>query len=131
MPPRQRNRELVNAYNNARYAERRAFAFKIVGCTCKWCGTSENLTLDHIDRYTKAVESNRLHMVSEERFRAEIPKLQPLCFECHAWKSNWERRHSGPMEMVWSDIVWGEAPKELAEKWLRMWSMDEEDEIEF
>lgn len=96
------------------------------GEQCLWCGATTAVTLDHIDRNDKEVPANRLHMVSRAKFQREKHKLQPLCASCHAWKSNYERRHSEPVEMVWSDIVWAAVPKPLAEMWERMWTTDED-----
>lgn len=80
------------------YAERRLVARLVAAhrnntpVECAWCGTTENLQLDHVDRFSAEVKSNRLHMVSLERFFKEIFKLQLLCITCHAFKSNEERR---------------------------------------
>ena len=83
------NNSLVRAiYKKRRYRSRRAAAFKFLGGErCIWCGRTEDIELDHIDRHNKKVKANYLHCVSYERFLEELKNLQPLCSRCHGFKS--------------------------------------------
>lgn len=58
---------------------------------CAWCGSTNNLQLDHIDPKSKV--GHRVWYWSEERREAELAKCQPLCETCHIEKSREEQRH--------------------------------------
>jgi hypothetical protein len=64
-------------------ARRRAawFADKV----CAWCGSDEQLELDHVDRSQKV--DHRLWSWSQERREAELAKCQVLCHPCHLLKT--------------------------------------------
>ena len=68
-------------------AQRRQQYFE--GKCCAYCGSTENLELDHIDPSTK--ESHAIWTWSKERREAELAKCQPLCHDCHFQKSLKER----------------------------------------
>jgi len=52
---------------------------------CAWCGSTEDLQLDHIDRTTKV--SHRIWSWSQVRRDTEIAKCQVLCRPCHEEKT--------------------------------------------
>lgn len=51
------------------------------GKICVFCGSSESLELDHIDKDTK--ESHKIWSWSEERRLKEKAKCRILCYACH------------------------------------------------
>jgi hypothetical protein len=52
---------------------------------CRFCGSSIDLEVDHIDPLTKV--SHRIWSWSKQRRDAELAKCQPLCKKCHREKS--------------------------------------------
>lgn len=75
--------EKQKAYQREWVAKRRAKFF--AGKSCKVCGGTSNLELDHIDP-TKKID----HVIwswSESRRNAELVKCQILCSKCHRSKS--------------------------------------------
>lgn len=48
---------------------------------CEWCGSSEKLELDHLDRSQKI--DHRVWSWRAERREAELSKCRPLCRDCH------------------------------------------------
>jgi hypothetical protein len=55
---------------------------------CVWCGSVENLQLDHVDRKDKV--DHKIWSWSESRRIAELAKCQVLCKPCHDAKSSGE-----------------------------------------
>jgi hypothetical protein len=70
-------------YQRRWLAERRRAWFS--GKVCAWCGTTEDLQLDHIDPKTKI--SHRIFSLGDERRLAELAKCQVLCGGCHKKKT--------------------------------------------
>ena len=94
------------------YKARREEAYAILGgAECVWCGTGEELTLDHIDPAMKEVKANQLHYVSRKRFLKEVTKLQVLCKRCHDMKTKLERNGGVHLEFNWN--LGREVPPEL------------------
>lgn len=73
----------------ARNAVRRNRAAYFNGKSCVWCGSTENLELDHIDPSKKS--SHRIWTWSPERRAAELAKCQVLCHDCHKEKTSAQR----------------------------------------
>ncbi len=75
--------EVQAEYQRQWMANRRAewFADK----SCSWCGSTQNLELDHVDSASKV--SHRIWSWSRARRDAELAKCQVLCNECHTAKS--------------------------------------------
>lgn len=80
-------KEAQREYAREWVARRRAefFADK----RCVRCGSTDNLTLDHIDPRLKI--SHNIWSWSAERRTAEIAKCQVLCVSCHKTKTAFER----------------------------------------
>lgn len=77
------NPEQQREYMRQWIAHRRTEWFK--DKVCEFCGSTENLELDHIDPATKITHS--IWSWSSERRDAELAKCRPLCRECHKKKS--------------------------------------------
>lgn len=82
-----------NEYRRNLHSTRREAFFS--GRSCAFCGSTENLELDHIDPTTKDPYLRRKsnHFIwrwSEERRNAELAKCQVLCHPCHVEKSRRE-----------------------------------------
>src|ERR1700741_3307457 len=80
-------------YMLRRYHERRLKAFLFLGSICAFCGTRENLEIDHIDWRTKSFSISKLWSVSLRRFEQELEKCQLLCFDCHKAKTRIDMRN--------------------------------------
>ena len=85
------------SYMNERYRQRRAHAVAALGGQCAFCGSAENLELDHINPATKSLDLGHMWSVSIARYHAELVKCQALCRDCHKQKSASERsvEHGG------------------------------------
>lgn len=70
-------------YQREWIAQRRAEWF--AGKSCAWCGSAEELQLDHVDPATKV--SHRIWSWSDSRRNAELAKCQVLCRPCHEQKA--------------------------------------------
>lgn len=81
------NTEKMRLYMRARYHQRREEAIEILGGRCTRCGVTEALQVDHIDPALKTMSFDRMTMVSEVRFLAELVKCQLLCEEHHIEKT--------------------------------------------
>lgn len=67
---------------------------------CAWCGSEENLEVDHADRTTKKIPVRALWSMSPANPRriAELAKCQVLCHPCHVdktWSEDFERAQHG------------------------------------
>src|SRR5687768_3680232 len=60
------------------------------GKTCKQCGSTEDLELDHVDRKSK--ESHAIWSWSKARREAELAKCQVLCQDCHKKKTREDQK---------------------------------------
>ena len=101
-----RCRECYNSYMSEymlrRYHEKRADILGRLGGECVWCGSKENLEVDHIDPKNKSFTISKLWSMSEATVRKEVDKCQLLCYNCHREKSggdisNW-MKSSGQRE---------------------------------
>jgi hypothetical protein len=72
-------REYMRTYQRKWMADRRAEFF--AGKACVFCGSTEQLELDHVDRDKKT--HHRIWSWSKERREAEVAKCRVLCHECH------------------------------------------------
>lgn len=90
-----RTREEYNAYmakyNNDRYHRRRREVVVLLGGTCRSCGTTNDLEIDHIDRKTKRHNISKLINGNWEKLLAELEHCQLLCVVCHKEKSDQEQ----------------------------------------
>ena len=90
-----KTREEYNAYMREymakRYQLRRRQAIEFLGGKCAWCGSIEELEVDHIDRTNKSFEIADMYGLSEEKYMAEVKKCQLLCNKHHKEKSVIER----------------------------------------
>lgn len=91
-PPREdKGSSNMAQYMEKRRTERNAWAMAYLGGKCAWCGSTERLQYDHIDRKTKSFTiSPRGFDVGFAKFKVEIDKCQLLCFPCHVEKSRQE-----------------------------------------
>jgi hypothetical protein len=85
--------EYMKNYMNRLYQRRRELALETLGGRCIWCGSIEDLQIDHVNREDKSFSVGDLYGVSEERYLAELEKCQLLCRTCHSEKSIIERGH--------------------------------------
>lgn len=74
-----------------RYRERRAYAIEFLGGVCVVCGTTEDLEIDHINKWEKSIPITQMWSVSQERYDLELMKCQLLCHTHHVEKSNREK----------------------------------------
>lgn len=81
-------KELQREYARKWIAARRASWFA-VKC-CEWCGSIQNLELDHIDPATKV--DHKIWSWSLVRREAELAKCRPLCRPCHQSRSTEQQR---------------------------------------
>jgi hypothetical protein len=80
-----KDKEKQRAYQREWMARRRQEWFDENG-PCVWCGSEDDLEIDHIDPMIK--ENNSVWSWSEERRKAELAKCRVLCHDCH------EARHA-------------------------------------
>lgn len=59
-----------------------------LGGICLMCKTKEQLQFHHVDPTTKEFDATRFHMVSRERWLAEVEKCVLLCRSCHTTLHN-------------------------------------------
>src|SRR5688572_16672832 len=81
------NTEYMRPYMKTRYHDRREEAVAILGGSCKVCGNTDNLEVDHIDRSTKTMSFDEMRSVSRERFLGELKLCQLLCKAHHEAKT--------------------------------------------
>lgn len=81
------NTEYMRTYMKTRYHDRREEAIAILGGSCKVCGNTDNLEVDHIDRSTKTMSFDEMRSVSRERFLGELKLCQLLCKAHHEAKT--------------------------------------------
>ena len=71
-----KDKERYNAYMRSymlkRYHERRALALDYLGGFCVYCGSTEKLEFDHIDRTSKSFPISKLWSTAEDKFWEEI-----------------------------------------------------------
>lgn len=79
-------------YFTQRYHTRRTAALRQLGGTCAECGTTDELTFDHIDTDVRNVyQIGALFMWgAEERIETELGLCQLLCRSCHGRKTRLE-----------------------------------------
>lgn len=81
--------EYMRKYLLKRYAERRSEAIEILGGVCAWCGSDEDLEIDHRDRSKKSFDIGKvIGGTSRQRYMAELEKCQLLCSACHLDKTS-------------------------------------------
>lgn len=78
----------MNTYMKRRYYERRSMAFEILGNCCTYCGSIEQLEIDHIDPFKKQMRINKLWSCSLVKLIDELTRCQLLCHSCHKKKSS-------------------------------------------
>lgn len=84
--------EYYKVYMLNRYHERRTEAFSILGNQCSYCGSKENLEIDHKDWRGKSFDLSKLWNCNKDSFIEEISKCQILCRSCHVIKSKEDLR---------------------------------------
>lgn len=65
--------------------------FEYLGHECKWCGSAENLEVDHVVNEPDKRRVVGLLGGSWKRLKRELDKCQVLCRDCHQTKSIIER----------------------------------------
>lgn len=68
-------------------AKRRNAWIDTKGGKCNYCGSTEELHVDHIDPATKSVDPANIWSRSAEFREAELAKCQVLCRSCHEAKT--------------------------------------------
>lgn len=74
-----------------RYWERRRYSIERLGGACVKCGATENLQLDHIDKFQKSFNITAFWSISLEKYDKELEKCQLLCKSCHKIKTDEEK----------------------------------------
>jgi len=76
-------------------AERKAKAYDLLGEVCNECGTTDNLTVDHIknDRNGGKLPSQFIISSNWNDLVIEFERCQLLCRSCHAYKTHKDRGH--------------------------------------
>jgi 5-methylcytosine-specific restriction endonuclease McrA len=75
--------------------KRRGILLEKLGGKCVWCGTTEELTFDHIDKTTKSFVLSGKGLDGDwEKILRELDKCQILCDTCHKKKTIEEDRQS-------------------------------------
>lgn len=74
-------------YQRRRYHERRTDAIQILGGKCIFCGSTEELEIDHIVADTKIYEFTYITKLSYANFLKHLQDCWLLCHECHAEKT--------------------------------------------
>jgi 5-methylcytosine-specific restriction endonuclease McrA len=69
---------------------------------CAWCGSCDNLELDHIDPATKI--SHNIWSWSVERRNRELEKCQVLCAPCHINKTTINGDHARGINVATSRL---------------------------
>lgn len=77
-------------YQLRRYHARRKESIEILGGQCNYCGSTDDLQIDHIDRYKKSIKLSTLWSISRARYLEELKKCQALCESCHKGKTSIE-----------------------------------------
>jgi len=86
----------TNRARQARYRRRRIEWLTQLGAWCVKCGTTADLTFDHIDYRTKVADpATVLEGWAEGRVASEMVKCQVLCRGCNTGKSNKEKPRRG------------------------------------
>jgi hypothetical protein len=79
----------MGSYDAWYKAERRA-QWILDNGPCAWCGTWEDLEVDHIDPSTKTIRTSLIWQTNEEQRVAELAGCQVLCKKCHRQKTTIE-----------------------------------------
>ena len=69
------------------YKKRREYAIIKLGGVCVYCGRTNNLEFDHINKASKKFSIAKLMNFSIEEFEKELKKCQLLCSQCHDRKT--------------------------------------------
>ena len=88
--------ECKREYQRQWFAKRRARGIELLGGVCAWCGSEEDLEVDHIDPVTKdpTIKKDGTRGFPWSRswswIIAELAKCEVLCRKCHRQKTNSE-----------------------------------------
>lgn len=77
----------MRKYHINRYYALKEEAIKSLGGTCRVCGGSNDLQIDHKDPKTKEFSVTRILTFSKERLQKELKKCQVLCKDHHNEKT--------------------------------------------
>lgn len=80
-------RDYWRIYRRNKYYIRRKESILLLGGKCVVCNSVDRLEIDHTDRKTKIMETDRFPLISYERYREELSKCQLLCRKCHIEKT--------------------------------------------
>jgi 5-methylcytosine-specific restriction endonuclease McrA len=83
------------AYQRAWMARRRDGWIRENG-PCAWCGSEEQLEVDHIDPGTKLIQPRDIWSRRADVRAGELAKCQVLCRQCHIEKSAAEKAYVSP-----------------------------------
>lgn len=110
MPYKDYNKKMAE-YMTKRYHRRRKLILERLGGKCNYCGSTEDLEIDHIDPFKKEVKINkRLSGLAESKSEAEIEKCQLLCKACNIERCNNRNRIYlvKPYTYLWYSVDYGE-----------------------
>lgn len=82
-----RAKEKDREYQLSRYHERRKFMIEHLGGKCSFCGSEENLQVDHVDNLPDKIPLGKLWGIAFDRLLDELTRCQLLCKSCHDDKS--------------------------------------------
>ena len=74
-------------YNQTYYFRKRKEYISILGGECRWCGSKEKLTFDHMVAKTKKYNISSIVTYNSKKVLAELKKCQVLCRSCHRKKT--------------------------------------------
>lgn len=80
-------------YQRERYRKIRKELVERLGGKCVVCGSTENLSFDHINPSSKEKTISKIWCYSKEKLEEEITKCQLLCSRCHNNKTLAEKGH--------------------------------------
>ena len=81
-----KDRRRKNKYQRSWKAQRRRAWIAAQGGFCKWCGSTEDLQVDHIDPDLKTCNPTDVWCLSQEKRERELANCQVLCQECNLAK---------------------------------------------
>lgn len=88
-------------YHRRYYYKRRAKLIALLGDSCVWCGSEDDLQFDHIDPAQKSFNISHNMTASNPAVRAEVAKCQLLCRDCHIEKTRQAALEAGFTHGSW------------------------------
>lgn len=103
-------------YHRRYYYKRRAKLIALLGDSCVWCGSADDLQFDHIDPAQKSFDISNNMTASNPAVQAEIAKCQLLCRDCHIEKTRQAALDAGFTHGSWYGWMRKKCPCDLCEQ---------------